>query len=76
MATFTYLERVPAESEIPAGRVLVHNNVRPATRLGECGFRAWTQIPTDNLTPCDLGWAPEVPKHYKVARIARKESTP
>jgi hypothetical protein len=33
-----YLSGIP--SEVPPGRVVVHNQVRPARRLGERGFRA------------------------------------
>src|SRR5260370_12276181 len=43
-----YLPRKP----IPAGRYLVHNQVRPVPHLGLNGFRAWTQKGRDNLVEC------------------------
>src|SRR5207253_1385938 len=61
---------------VRAGRVLVHNHVRPVGfgplyPVGGDGFRAWTQIPEpDHLERCDCGWAPECPVHYRVRRDA------
>jgi hypothetical protein len=55
-----YLKAIPAPDAIPPGWVVVHNNVRPARRLGVRGFRAWLAPPTDRLAPCDCGWATEV----------------
>jgi hypothetical protein len=51
---------------IPAGRVVVHNRVRPSMRerLGSRGFRAWHQKPDDNLVVCGCGWAPKFGIHY------------
>jgi hypothetical protein len=59
-----YLSGIPAE--VPSGRVVVHNSVRPARRLGVRGFRAWTQWPDERLEVCGCDWAPEVGEHYRV----------
>jgi hypothetical protein len=61
-----YLTKIPAE--VPAGRVVVHNNVRPTRRLGSRGFRAWLDEPHKRLVVCECGWAPELPVHYRVTR--------
>lgn len=64
-STPEYLSRLP--DTVPAGRVLVHNNVRPARRLGSRGFRAWLQEPDpDRLVVCDCGWAAELGQHVRV----------
>lgn len=55
MSDVEYLTRVPAA--VPAGRVLVHNRVRPTTRLGSRGFRAWLQPAAHNLRPCGCDWS-------------------
>jgi hypothetical protein len=63
-----YLERLP--KAVPAGRLLVHNHVRPARRLGWRGFRAWL-LPADQpdgVEPCGCGWAAELGVHYRVRR--------
>jgi hypothetical protein len=62
-----YLERLP--TQVPEGKMLVHNNLKPnrPKRLGT-RFRAWLQLPADNLKPCDCGWAPELGVHYYVKR--------
>jgi hypothetical protein len=52
-----YLSRLP--STIPGDLVLVHNNVRPTRRLGARGFRVWLSPPSDQLSACACGWAPE-----------------
>jgi hypothetical protein len=62
----TYLERIPAA--VPPDRVVVHNQVRPARRLGTRGFRAWLQPPGAELALCSCGWAPELAEHYRVER--------
>jgi hypothetical protein len=59
-----YLRWIPAE--VPAGWVVVHNNVRPARRLGWNGFRAWLTGPSTRLVVCDCDWAPELGEHYRV----------
>jgi hypothetical protein len=61
-----YLAGVP--KQVPSGRVVVHNHVRPARRLGERGFRAWTQLPDESLVVCDCGWALHLTEHYRVHR--------
>jgi hypothetical protein len=59
-----YLKRIP--SEVPPGRVIVHNNVRPTRRLNMRGFRAWYEsidrLP--DLILCHCQWAPELGAHY------------
>lgn len=67
---------VSAKTKIPTGHVVVHNHVKwlPGTVLGERGFRAWTQVPSDSpeLVLCKCGWAAEVFRvHYRVKRIAK-----
>jgi hypothetical protein len=63
-----YLGRVP--KAVPAGRVLVHNNLRHDRdqRPGVNGFRAWTEEEGKNprLTPCRCGWSGLA--HYRVKR--------
>ena len=66
-----YLWRTPKADEVPAGRVVVHNSVRPALRLGTRGFRAWVAAPHDRLEPCGCGWAPELGVHYRVRQEAQ-----
>jgi hypothetical protein len=63
-----YPSRIPPA--IPVDRVLVHNTVYPAHRQGARGFRYWLQPPTGNLEICSCGWAPELPEHYQVKRLA------
>jgi hypothetical protein len=65
----TYLRAIPVEADVPAGVVVVHNNVRPARRLGSRGFRAWLQPLTDErLEVCECRWAPEAGRHYRIPR--------
>lgn len=51
---------------VPDGRALVHNHVRHTTRTGSGnnGFRAWLEMPSDRIEPCDCGWSGL--EHYKV----------
>jgi hypothetical protein len=42
---------------LPEGRVLVHNHVIPQPRIGMNGFRAWTQLLTNELVLCTCDWA-------------------
>jgi hypothetical protein len=42
---------------LPEGRVLVHNHVIPQPRIGMNGFRAWTQLLTNELVICTCDWA-------------------
>ncbi len=51
---------------IPPGRILVHNSVRPAKRLGYRGFRAWLSFPEPKCVICDCKWASNLGKHYRV----------
>jgi hypothetical protein len=55
---------------IPAGRVLVHNQVRHQvdTPCGWQGFRAWTQKPSNKLESCRCGWAGL--RHCRVKHVA------
>jgi len=62
-----YVFKLPAA--IPAGKILVHNHVKPTRKLGSRGFRAWLSTPdTAKYVVCDCGWAQELGKHWKVAR--------
>lgn len=65
-----YLTRLP--KEVPPGRVLVHNHVKPARPLGTNGFRAWLELPNpQKLEPCPCSWAPKLEQHYRV-KLAHK----
>jgi hypothetical protein len=67
MSTMHYVASIPRK--LPAGRVLVHNDVVRQKRLGSNGFRAWTQ-PLDAepaLESCDCGWS-GLP-HYRVKGV-------
>jgi hypothetical protein len=68
-----YLDVIPAPSAIPAGKVVVHNSVRPTRRLGSRGFRAWLSTPTGRLVACDCAWAPELGIHYRIERKRHDE---
>jgi hypothetical protein len=60
-----YLRTLPAA--VPAGRVLVHNCVRPRRRLGASGFRAWLSLPSNpRLVVCGCGWAAELGQHFRL----------
>lgn len=62
MEAFEYLSEIP--QAIPAGRILVHNHVRPAKGLGTRGFRAWLGTPANpRYEICSCGWAPGL-AHY------------
>jgi hypothetical protein len=71
--TWEYISVIP--KEVPEGRVLMHNNVRPTTRLGSGGFRAWLDdhVP-GNFARCDCGWAPGL-VHYARADAAKSHSS-
>jgi hypothetical protein len=63
------LRRIPDPDEIPAGMAVYHNHVQPTRVLGSRGFRAYL-YPVDTVklihgVPCDCGWAPELPTHYR-----------
>ena len=52
-------------NEIPAGQVLMHNDIRheKTTPAGDRGFRAWFAAkPLDGFVPCPCGWSGL--KHY------------
>jgi hypothetical protein len=67
-----YLSKLP--KAVPAGRVLVHNSVKPARTLGTRGFRAWLSDPDPkNLEACDCGWAPTLGGHYRVKGGRRRK---
>ena len=60
-----YLDEMP--TEIPIGKILVHNNVVPARRIGTRGFRVWFASPDSNkYVVCDCDWAPELGQHYRI----------
>ena len=60
-----YLEEIP--TVIPAGKILVHNNVVPARRIGSRGFRIWYASPDSNkYVVCQCDWAPDLGKHYRI----------
>ena len=65
-----YINSIPPK--LPAGRVLVHNDVRPTRTLGSQGFRAWTQIMDDTIEPCRCNFGgcknSKLHKHYRVKR--------
>lgn len=60
-----YLYKLP--DGVPAGKVLVHNQVYPvARRLGTRGSRCWLSAPDPaRLEVCECGWAPELGSHYR-----------
>ena len=68
--TSRYLSRLPKPGEVPVGKVIVHNQVRPSRRLDR-GFRAWLQALGDEppVEICPCGWAPELGPHYRVRGI-------
>jgi hypothetical protein len=54
-------------AEIPAGRCLVHNSVRPSHHFGVRRFPAWLADPAeDHLERCGCGWAPKLGAHYRI----------
>lgn len=69
LPTRHYLQTIPGPGDVPAGLVVVHNQVRPQPTLGAQGFRAWLDEHDDErLEVCGCGWAPELPEHYRVIR--------
>ena len=61
---FDYIDELP--KEVPAGRILVHNWIRPvAVRQGTRGSRYWlSSAGTTKYAICDCGWSPELGVHY------------
>ncbi len=68
-----YLSRVP--ESVPFGKVVVHNRVPPARRLGSRGFRAWLAEPSSEYEICPCEWAPELGAHAS-RRLAPSSSWP
>jgi hypothetical protein len=66
IGTMQYLRYIPRK--LPAGKLLVHNKVRPVKHIGLNGFRIWLQSPEDDpkLVVCKCGWAPHLGEHYRV----------
>jgi hypothetical protein len=67
-----YIAGVP--KTVPKGKVLVHKRaLRPTSRLGSRGFRAWLADPDERYEVCMCGWAPHL-VHHRVRRdaVARK----
>jgi hypothetical protein len=58
-----YISQIPRK--IPEGKILVHNNVKPAHPLGMNGFRAWLDVQTDEHKRCKCGWADGL-EHYRL----------
>ena len=59
-----YLSEIP--EEVPEGKIVVHNHVRPSRRLGSRGFRAWLSAPDEKYEVCPCQWATELGTHYRV----------
>ena len=61
-----YLYEPITKDNITAGKVLVHNvqSLSPTRRLGDMGFRAWLDGPSDNYGVCSCGWRPDLGAHY------------
>jgi transcriptional regulator with XRE-family HTH domain len=71
-----YLLRIPKPGDVPAGRVVVHNDVQPTRRLGSRGFRAWLATePPEAGERCACGWAPELGRHYSTRSPFRDANT-
>src|SRR5256714_14123179 len=62
-----YLRRMPTKAEVPAGMIVVHNNVRPP-RIGSRGFRAWLAHPVAGYVRGGFQWAVPLAVHYPVGR--------
>ena len=69
--TKRYIPYIPRA--VPAGKIVVHNHVRPEgfpnVPVGWEGFRVWLDVPTPKdyrVTGCRCGWAPHLKKHYRV----------
>ncbi len=58
-----YLSSIP--ESVPSGKIVVHNNVRPTSRLGTRGFRVWLDEPSPRYEVCSCEWAPELGGHYR-----------
>jgi hypothetical protein len=67
-----YLGLIPKPEDVPFEFGIVHNHIVPPTRtIGARGFRIWAQRLDDtdpSIEPCPCGWAPELGRHFRVAR--------
>jgi hypothetical protein len=67
-----YLGLIPRPEDVPLDYGIVHNQVGPPTRvIGAGGFRIWVQRLDDGdppIEPCPCGWAPELGRHFRIAR--------
>jgi hypothetical protein len=67
-----YLGAIPKAEDVPIEFGIVHNNPAPSTRvIGARGFRIWVRRLDDTdapIEPCPCGWAPELRRHFRVAR--------
>jgi len=62
-----YVFRIP--KTVPAGKILVHNQVRrrdPYHVPGLYGMRAWLADPATEYVVCRCRWAPHLGTHYRV----------
>ena len=59
-----YIASIPADDDLPAGWVVVHNRVEPQPVVGVNGFRAWIEPHDDGLLACDCGWARGILHHH------------
>src|SRR5262245_15140205 len=67
-AGMEYITKLPAK--IPTGKILVHNQVIPAHRIGTRGSRAWLASHDGRkYVLCDCNWAAELGAHYRVKRV-------
>jgi hypothetical protein len=62
--------RLATKPPPPAGRILVHNQIRGGPEGNERGrgFRAWWAKPGIEFTRCGCGWRPHLGEHYRVQR--------
>ena len=71
-----YLHSMAEAEQVPHGRVLVHNRVRPRKILAWEGFRAWTQPLDETLEPCACKWAGQNAdghlRHYRTKRAGQR----
>lgn len=68
-----YLSRIPKPEDVPFEFGIVHSRILPPPgRVGVAAFRIWAQRPDSDDPPlevCPCGWAPELGRHYRVARL-------
>lgn len=66
-----YLGLIPKSEDVPLEFGIVHNIAPPTRTLGAKGFRIWAQGLGDTdvpIEPCPCGWAPELGRHFRLAR--------